>query len=603
MGLLGNDRNGPAQFSFTKITDIFIGQADVTGIGVPEAHQQMNQCRFARSGCTDDGNSTSGGNLQVDVLERPGSVLTVAKADIFKRDARLGGKLDGGIGVGNLRLHVHDFKQPPPGFPGATKILIGGRQGQNRLEGGQNRQRYQGQVGAVEHSQLYQIDCQIKCRHYGQAGNQGDQRQRQAPNMTHSQLALQQCAAALLDSLEVVTIGIEDQQFRQPLQGVDDPHAQLGGAIKNVIAISITTSSPTISEELSAFLEDRKQGHEIKENTVEEYKTALGDLIYVLGDIPVATITYEDAKRFRETLRKIPKHRNKRSEYLGKSKEKLLALEIPEVDLLSASSISQKLGYIKTYFKWLVTRRVIEQNPFQDVTIKSEKVSYQKYSKEDLQTIFTSDLYRDTVYSQRTTTTASHWWLPLLALFTGARPSELIQMRMDDLREPEGILAAAVVDSDETNQQVKTKAGRRTFPVHPMLMQLGFGDYLEQVREAGHERVLPGIKVGKSKAGSSASTWWNERYRAKYLPETFKEQKKALYSFRHTYITEAVSVAKIPLERVQQMVGHERSHMGATKHYDKGLSIPDQYEEIEKIKFEGLDLAHLEGGWKRHRRL
>ncbi len=86
MGLLGNHRNGLAKFSFAKIADIFTGQADVAASGVPEPHQQMNQSRFARSGFTDDGNSMSGGNLQVDVLERPGSLLTVAKADVFKRN-------------------------------------------------------------------------------------------------------------------------------------------------------------------------------------------------------------------------------------------------------------------------------------------------------------------------------------------------------------------------------------------------------------------------------------------------------------------------------------------------------------------------------------
>lgn len=362
-------------------------------------------------------------------------------------------------------------------------------------------------------------------------------------------------------------------------------------------------SGPSINDELEAFLSDRVQSREIRQHAVDEYRNAMGDLVYVLGDVAVNSITYEAAVRFRETMRKLPARRNTRPQYKGRTLDELLGMEVPRADLVSASSISQKLGQIKTFFEWLTARRVVERNPFTGVTVKSEKQSYQAYTADNLQVIFSSDLYIDSAYARLKTTTASHWWLPLLALHTGARPSELLQMRVGDIKEIDGVLSASITDDPEEGLSVKTKAGRRIFPIHPALLQLGFSDYVQQVGQEGHDRVLPGIKLGSRKAGENASKWWNERYREKRLPASFKPDSKTLYSFRHTYVTQAVSVAQIPLERVQQMVGHERNQMGATKHYDKGLSVAALYAEVKKIKFDGLDMEALKGGWKRHKRL
>jgi len=328
------------------------------------------------------------------------------------------------------------------------------------------------------------------------------------------------------------------------------------------------------------------------------------DFIFVFGDLPITEINREKAVSFREALCKLPTKRHVRPKYKDRSYSELMGMNIDGEHLQSDESVSQKLGTIRTYFAWLVETERLEKNPFKKVTIASKKKSYSEYSLADLNTIFSSELYQpESDYAQLPTTSASMYWLPLLALFTGARPSELMQMRLDDIKEIDGVLAASVVDDESKGQRTKTAAGKRTFPIHHTLLELGFVEFLDAVRSSGGERVLTGIGLGKEKAGAGAGTWWNERYRAKRLPKDFKIDKKVLYSFRHTHITEALSVAQIPLQWVQQMVGHERSQMGATRYYDKGLAVPALSEEIRKIKYSGLDLSGLRGQWKMFRRL
>ena len=97
--------------------------------------------------------------------------------------------------------------------------------------------------------------------------------------------------------------------------------------------------------------------------------------------------------------------------------------------------------------------------------------------------------------------------------------------------------------------------------------------------------MLHDIPLGNRKAGGQAGKWWNERYRVKHL-HGFKEQRKTLYSFRHTFVTHAWNESGIELPLVQQMVGREKSQMEATKHYDKGATMPRLFDELSKVDFQ-----------------
>ena len=72
------------------------------------------------------------------------------------------------------------------------------------------------------------------------------------------------------------------------------------------------------------------------------------------------------------------------------------------------------MAALKTLFNWLKVKRLIEVNPFDGVIVATDSQSYAS-----LTPVFTSELYQP-----GTKPLASQWWLPLLSLHTGARPSE-----------------------------------------------------------------------------------------------------------------------------------------------------------------------------------
>ncbi len=351
-----------------------------------------------------------------------------------------------------------------------------------------------------------------------------------------------------------------------------------------------------VSSRLDQFLSHKKASKDsLKEATLNEYKKAVDDFIEIMGDVDVSAITFESAIMFRDTLKKLPTHRTK-GRYKGKAVSVLLAMQIAPRNCLAGKTIKGRLANLSAYFTWLKQCQVINLNPFEGVTVEADSKSYNAYSIDDLTIIFSNGLFKDPRHRARYAK-KSQWWLLVLGLYTGARLGELVQLRLQDVTEDNGILSISVTDEGD-GMGVKTSAGIRKFPVHPDLLKLGFDEYIEGVKSRGHLKVLPGLPKDSVKSGDSVSKWYNERYRLRFLPASFKEDKKVFHSFRHTFI-QAASQCDVDLKKLQCMVGHENGEFKETKTYLGTPYTQEQlFEELGKLTFKGLDLNLLRDGWK-----
>lgn len=341
---------------------------------------------------------------------------------------------------------------------------------------------------------------------------------------------------------------------------------------------------PLASTVLKPFLADRSAGRALRATTIEAYKGHMTAFTDVLGDIPVDAVSYDDVTRLRDTLLLMPKNRHRVARYRGLTADELVQLKVPQAERLQGRTVQEILAALRTVFQWLVVKKTITSNPFEGVLVATKSTPHALLTPNDIHAIFSSPLYQPlSSYSTKKTTTQSHWWLPLLCLHTGARPSELLQMRLEDVSMIGDVVVAAIINDAATGQQVKTLAGQRLIPIHPALLALGFMEFVVNSRQAGEDRVLHGIPLGKRKAGDQAGKWWT-RYKTSNL-SSFVADRKTLYSFRHTFITKALNEANVPLQYVQQIVGHERSQMGAAKSYDYGGDAARLLEELSKVDF------------------
>jgi integrase len=161
----------------------------------------------------------------------------------------------------------------------------------------------------------------------------------------------------------------------------------------------------------------------------------------------------------------------------------------------------------------------------------------------------------------------SYWWLPIVALFTGARLEELAQLHHDDLkRDQDGIAFLALKTTDPRKQKAQDEKARskpeaqrlknrhsfRAVPIHSFLASIGFLDLFQSDRPG--TRIWPELKPG----GRPPS--WGAEYTqdfTKYRREcAIYEELRDFHSFRHTFITCMKTRAKADPLTVAAIVGH-----------------------------------------------
>ena len=78
----------------------------------------------------------------------------------------------------------------------------------------------------------------------------------------------------------------------------------------------------------------------------------------------------------------------------------------------------------------------------------------------------------------------SHWWLPVMAIYTGGRLEELAQLQHSDLAFTTDKIPH-IKFHDEGDRRLKTSASIRNIPIHPDLQKFGFLELFDQKKMDG----------------------------------------------------------------------------------------------------------------------
>lgn len=200
----------------------------------------------------------------------------------------------------------------------------------------------------------------------------------------------------------------------------------------------------------------------------------------------------------------------------------------------------------------------------------------ERFTLDELQYIFCPELYT-------TLNTRPHeYWLPLLALFTGARIEELTQLHLSDIYQLDDI---PIFDLNDLGRKaLKTAAAKRKVPIHPTLIELGFLDYLADVKVAFKNvvRVFPYLTPTKhARLSDRASKAWG-----RYLDNLkIIGRDKVFHSFRDT-VNNELADRSVTLELRCALVGHDINNVNI-KLYRDPIPAPRLMEEgIGRIRYE-----------------
>jgi integrase len=329
--------------------------------------------------------------------------------------------------------------------------------------------------------------------------------------------------------------------------------------------------NPTISELHALWLKQEER----PPSTVKEMERAVDRFVRVSGDKRVKAIARRDVTAFSDKMR----------EPGGVTPE---GVSIPTTNT-TLSLLSALLGFA-------VKRNLIENNPARGTQLKDTRRAREKRREFDapaLGAIFGSAIYAADERPDGGAGEAAYW-LPLLALHTGARINELCQLHPGDVQQegytdakgkPQKAWVVRIEHDRVKGQRVKTEGGERRIPVHPDLVKLGFVKYAQA--QAGKPLLFDRLSMGP-KETRLAGNWG--RWFARYMRDTcgVTDERMTFHSFRHTF-KHHMRQCQIPKDVNDALTGHETGD--AADAYG-GLSFPlfPLVEGMKRYRVDGLSL-------------
>ncbi|MEF2553939.1 site-specific integrase [Aurantimonas sp. A2-1-M11] len=389
---------------------------------------------------------------------------------------------------------------------------------------------------------------------------------------------------------------LQDEFFRPSIQ----PGASLSVASSQVHSIG----------DLIASFEARKR-NQVGISRMTQFKIPLRALKEEIGaEHLVGSVSRDQCQQLADLFVKLPPYVSQH--YAGMSLQKAAEAyrrkngkhaDRPE-EAKKALTVLQSIFDHAVHLEWIdknpVGRVEITREARQRTKYHEQDAGYDAFEIEELQHLFQAPLYTGCkndeagVNTPGTAVVKRHrYWAPLIALWTGMRMNEILQLERGDLREADGIRYLAVTDEEEIaydhlafEKRVKNRNAIRDIPIHPELHRLGLVDWIES-RPAGW--LFPEAFQGKA---DKLSTQFSKRF-ATFLKSRrlWVPRRKVFHSFRNNF-NDALRAGGVS-EEFRSTINGWAQEQKMDARYGRGHKVDRLFPEIRKAEYRGLDLSHL----------
>jgi integrase len=338
----------------------------------------------------------------------------------------------------------------------------------------------------------------------------------------------------------------------------------------------------------------------ITDHTLGQSRKSVGLFAeFVGGFATIDDMTKANARGWKQALEKWPVKATEMKAFAGKSFSQIIEECQCRSDLnfITRKTIKKHMSALGGFSTWLVSQGYLERNPVSGLYSRGvgRDSKIRPFNVDELRQIFASPVFTgckslDEEYLPGTVKVGDHrFWLPLMALFTGARLGELAQLRLNDIRKLHGVWIAHITKEGKGDKRTKTQGSQRVVPIHSMLIRIGFLDYHAATSEAGSAQLFPELKPDSRGHYSAIPSRWFGRY-LQYIG--VKENKEInFHSFRHT-ASDALRRGGFYDEQFAPLYGHVKATTTARYGLESEATISQRREMIESISYD-LDLSHL----------
>lgn len=209
------------------------------------------------------------------------------------------------------------------------------------------------------------------------------------------------------------------------------------------------------------------------------------------------------------------------------------------------ATVDSRLNHLRSLFRFAVEHDIIGLDPAASVkappAARRAKEARLPFDAAALKAVFGSAIYTKDERPNRGAGEAAYW-LPLLALYTGARLNEIGQLRPKDVmqevyldgedRERQAWVIR-IVEDERDGLTLKNASSNRRVPIHQALIDLGFLRYVDAARDKGQARIFPDLKPDRY--GVITGNW--SKWFGLHLRQTcgVTDPRMTFHSFRHNF--------------------------------------------------------------------
>ena len=206
-----------------------------------------------------------------------------------------------------------------------------------------------------------------------------------------------------------------------------------------------------------------------------------------------------------------------------------------------ASSVNRRLSSLRSFYKFLLQRKMVEYDPAHMVTGPQKEKPLPTYLRE-------SEMNRllDDVQFEKNYAGARDYMILLMFYSTGIRVSELTNLDVSDV--------------DMAQKQIKVLGKRDKERVIPFgsEMEARLRQYLKERQEMLESRGLSAKALFLNERTCQQMTSWKVGSRVKYyLSMVTTQKKRSPHVLRHTFATSMLN-HYADLQSVKELLGHER---------------------------------------------
>ncbi len=263
---------------------------------------------------------------------------------------------------------------------------------------------------------------------------------------------------------------------------------------------------------------------------------------------------------------------------------------------ITRNTMRRYMASLSGFCRWLVRHDYLQANPVADMLPKKNGPTNKRtsFSDEVLFQLFSSPLFsgckseiwRDADEPGEVVVRDHRYWIPYIMLYSGARPAEIAQLHVGDVRELHGIWVMHITEEGEGAKRTKTSSSMRVVPIHQQLIHRGFLSHFRARVAAEDKQIFPEVTIPQT--GQIAAQFSREfnRYLVRIGIKTGKDI--VTYGLRHTFVDRA-RLAGFSDEEIGTVVGHDKPTMTGRYGNEQEGTLKRRAEIVDAVRYPTVD--------------